>query len=329
VRLQQLFPRIVAADYEQPRRVSEDCRALLRSMLTPDPNRRITIPEIMRHPGCVPPPRGAQAGEQTERPRGAPSGARAQVPDQPGAGQPGAQRPPGAARRADVDADGGRDRVDRGAGDHLRRPDRLGGGRLVRPAPPGRPARAGRARRADTRRAAAQAVVSSAAGPTGGRTGWVARRRRRALTRLRAALAAAGAHTAPHAAAELVAPSARLRELASGDGSGGEHGGAPARPGNARGCLRARGAPRGACAAGGCRPAAAAMPMMICRRCVGVWVLVSFSAGGAGFSAGGAGCAWRMTATAHRWPGLGGREARFRDLHAAGAAYRCEGLCLR
>jgi len=180
VRLQQLFPRIVAADYEQPRRVSEDCRALLRSMLTPDPNRRITIPEIMRHPWCVPPPRGAQAGEQTERPRGAPSGARAQVPDQPGAGQPGAQRPPGAARRADVDADGGRDRVDRGAGDHLRRPDRLGGGRLVRPAPPGRPARAGRARRADTRRAAAQAVVSSAAGPTGGQTGWVARRQRRA-----------------------------------------------------------------------------------------------------------------------------------------------------
>ncbi len=55
VRLQQLFPRIVAADYEQPRRVSEDCRALLRSMLTPDPNRRITIPEIMRHPWCAPP----------------------------------------------------------------------------------------------------------------------------------------------------------------------------------------------------------------------------------------------------------------------------------
>jgi len=67
VRLQQLFPRIVAADYEQPRRVSEDCRTLLRSMLTPDPNRRITIPEIMRHPWCVPPP-GAR--RPASRPRG-------------------------------------------------------------------------------------------------------------------------------------------------------------------------------------------------------------------------------------------------------------------
>ena len=54
VRLQQLFPRIVAADYEQPRRVSDDCRALLRSMLTPDPNKRITIPDIMQHPWCPP-----------------------------------------------------------------------------------------------------------------------------------------------------------------------------------------------------------------------------------------------------------------------------------
>ena len=54
VRLQQLFPRIVAADYEQPRRVSDDCRALLRSMLTPDPNKRITIPDIMQHPWCSP-----------------------------------------------------------------------------------------------------------------------------------------------------------------------------------------------------------------------------------------------------------------------------------
>jgi len=50
VRLQQLFPRIVAADYEQPKRVSEDCRHLLKRMLTPDPNKRVTIPEIMQHP---------------------------------------------------------------------------------------------------------------------------------------------------------------------------------------------------------------------------------------------------------------------------------------
>ncbi len=52
VRLQQLFPRIVAADYEQPKRVSEDCRHLLKRMLTPDPGKRVTIPEIMQHPWC-------------------------------------------------------------------------------------------------------------------------------------------------------------------------------------------------------------------------------------------------------------------------------------
>lgn len=54
MRLQQLFPRIVAADYEQPKRVSEDCRHLLKRMLTPDPNKRVTIPEIMQHPWCAP-----------------------------------------------------------------------------------------------------------------------------------------------------------------------------------------------------------------------------------------------------------------------------------
>jgi hypothetical protein len=54
VRLQQLFPRIVAADYEQPRRVTDECRHLLKRMLTPDPTKRITIPEIMQHSWCVP-----------------------------------------------------------------------------------------------------------------------------------------------------------------------------------------------------------------------------------------------------------------------------------
>ena len=54
MRLQQLFPRIVAADYEQPKRVSEECRHLLKRMLTPDPNKRVTIPEIMQHPWCAP-----------------------------------------------------------------------------------------------------------------------------------------------------------------------------------------------------------------------------------------------------------------------------------
>lgn len=56
VRLQQLFPRIVAADYEQPRRVSEECRHLLKRMLTPDPTKRITIPEIMQHSWSAPTP---------------------------------------------------------------------------------------------------------------------------------------------------------------------------------------------------------------------------------------------------------------------------------
>ena len=54
MRLQQLFPRIVAADYEQPRRVTEECRHLLKRMLTPDPAKRVTIPEIMQHPWCAP-----------------------------------------------------------------------------------------------------------------------------------------------------------------------------------------------------------------------------------------------------------------------------------
>lgn len=50
VRLQQMFPRIVAADFEQPNHVTPECRHLLKRTLTADPDRRITIPEIMRHP---------------------------------------------------------------------------------------------------------------------------------------------------------------------------------------------------------------------------------------------------------------------------------------
>ena len=50
VRLQQMFPRIVAADFEQPSHVTPECRHLLSRMLTADPNKRITIPEIMQHP---------------------------------------------------------------------------------------------------------------------------------------------------------------------------------------------------------------------------------------------------------------------------------------
>ena len=49
-RLQQLFPRIVAGQYQAPRRASEACKDLLKRLLTPDPTHRITIPQIMSHP---------------------------------------------------------------------------------------------------------------------------------------------------------------------------------------------------------------------------------------------------------------------------------------
>ncbi|KAK9808869.1 hypothetical protein WJX72_005481 [[Myrmecia] bisecta] len=50
VRLQQMFPRIVAADFEAPRHVSPECLNLLRGMLTADPAKRITIMQILNHP---------------------------------------------------------------------------------------------------------------------------------------------------------------------------------------------------------------------------------------------------------------------------------------
>jgi serine/threonine-protein kinase SRK2 len=58
VRLQQLFPRIVAGQYQPPRRASDVCRDLLKRMLTPDPNHRITAPQIMQHPWCAQPSQG-------------------------------------------------------------------------------------------------------------------------------------------------------------------------------------------------------------------------------------------------------------------------------
>lgn len=54
VRLQQMFPRIVAADFQQPLHVSPECQHLLSRMLTPDPAKRITVAEIMQHPWCAP-----------------------------------------------------------------------------------------------------------------------------------------------------------------------------------------------------------------------------------------------------------------------------------
>lgn len=47
VRLQQMFPRIVAADFEHPKHVSAQGRHLLSRMLTSDPASRITIAEVL------------------------------------------------------------------------------------------------------------------------------------------------------------------------------------------------------------------------------------------------------------------------------------------
>ena len=53
VRLQQIFPRILAAEFEPPSGVSDECLDLLRKMLTADASKRIVIQDIMRHP-CEP-----------------------------------------------------------------------------------------------------------------------------------------------------------------------------------------------------------------------------------------------------------------------------------
>lgn len=53
IRLQQMFPRIVAAEFQQPLHVSPECQHLLSRMLTPDPARRVTIGEIMQHSWCA------------------------------------------------------------------------------------------------------------------------------------------------------------------------------------------------------------------------------------------------------------------------------------
>ena len=50
IRLQQMFPRIVAADFHLPMHVSQPCQDLLRRMLTADPEKRITISQVLQHP---------------------------------------------------------------------------------------------------------------------------------------------------------------------------------------------------------------------------------------------------------------------------------------
>lgn len=52
VRLQQIFPRILAADYRPPPS-SPECLSLLKALLTPDPDHRITLPQIMCHPWFI------------------------------------------------------------------------------------------------------------------------------------------------------------------------------------------------------------------------------------------------------------------------------------
>ena len=49
-RLQQLFPRIVAGQYQAPRRASDACKDLMKRLLTPDPTHRISVAQIMCHP---------------------------------------------------------------------------------------------------------------------------------------------------------------------------------------------------------------------------------------------------------------------------------------
>ena len=50
LRLQQMFPRIVAANFTQPPHVSPDCQHLLSRLLNADPEARITPAEILQHP---------------------------------------------------------------------------------------------------------------------------------------------------------------------------------------------------------------------------------------------------------------------------------------
>ncbi len=52
VRLQQIFPRILAAEYDPPD-ASPPCLHLLRSLLCSDPTRRADIAGIMNHPWCA------------------------------------------------------------------------------------------------------------------------------------------------------------------------------------------------------------------------------------------------------------------------------------
>jgi len=94
VRLQQMFPRIVAADFQQPLHVSPDCQHLLARMLTPDPGKRISVAEIMRHPWRAPRPAGFmhESCAAASAPPGRRAGLRSTAPGGPGPGRTGMAR---------------------------------------------------------------------------------------------------------------------------------------------------------------------------------------------------------------------------------------------
>ena len=48
--LPRLFQKISAAKYELPENLSGDLKHLLKRLMSPDPKKRITIPEARRHP---------------------------------------------------------------------------------------------------------------------------------------------------------------------------------------------------------------------------------------------------------------------------------------
>lgn len=52
IRLQQMFPRIVAAEFHIPSHISATCRDLLTRMLTADPASRISVAEVS-WPCCI------------------------------------------------------------------------------------------------------------------------------------------------------------------------------------------------------------------------------------------------------------------------------------
>ncbi|KAL3130826.1 hypothetical protein ABBQ38_000161 [Trebouxia sp. C0009 RCD-2024] len=50
LRLQQMFPRIVAANFTQPPHVSPECQQLLSKLLKADPETRITVSDVLQDP---------------------------------------------------------------------------------------------------------------------------------------------------------------------------------------------------------------------------------------------------------------------------------------